>query len=164
MHRVIGHAVEDIKLNFIGPEDWTEMEWSEGTVLIRTVDSTRVFIGKSNSTNRFMKVEALLTNCSPKQVDRDAVALVRSKMSRLVTMEHYDETMRDTGLRRMKTKLEVRVPCYTGLPKSLANQKLLPSGMRYTRREVFRLSNKVVDNQVVTECYIQSRKTKRKLI
>ena len=162
MHRVIGHAVEDIKLNFIGPEDWTEMEWSEGTVLIRTVDSTRVFIGKSNSTNRFMKVEALLTNCSPKQVDRDAVALVRSKMSRLVTMEHYDETMRDTGLRRMKTKLEVRVPCYTGQPKSLATQKLLPSGMRYTRREVFRLSNKVVDNQVVTECYIQSRKSKRK--
>ena len=35
----------------------------------------------------------------PKQVDRDAVALIRSKMSRLVTMEHYDETMRDTGLR-----------------------------------------------------------------
>ena len=68
----------------------------------------------------------------------------------------------DTGLRRMKTKLEVRVPCYTGLPKSLANQKLLPSGMRYTRREVFRLSNKVVDNQVVTECYIQSRKNRRK--
>ena len=62
----------------------------------------------------------------------------------------------------MKTKLEVRVPCYTGLPKSLANQKLLPSGMRYTRREVFRLSNKVVDNQVVTECYIQSRKNRRK--
>ena len=30
--------------------------------------------------------------------------------------------------------------------------------MRYTRREVFRLSNKVVDNQVVTECYIQSRR------
>ena len=110
----------------------------------------------------------------PKQVDRDAVALIRSKMSRLVTMEHYDETMRDTGLRyslgrtynqvqliifrRMKTKLEVRVPCYTGLPKSLASQKLHPSGMRYTRREVFRLSNKVVDNQVVTECYIQSRR------
>ena len=94
MHRVIGHAVEDIKLHFVGPEEWTEMEWSEGSVLIRTVDSTRVFIGKSNSTNRFMKVEALLTNCSPKQVDRDAVALVRSKMSRLVTMEHYDETMR----------------------------------------------------------------------
>ena len=58
----------------------------------------------------------------------------------------------------MKTKLEVRVPCYTGLPKSLASQKLHPSGMRYTRREVFRLSNKVVDNQVVTECYIQSRR------
>ena len=62
MHRVIGHAVDDVKLTFVGPEDWQEMEWSDGTVLIRTVDSTRVFIGKSNSTNRFMKVEQLMTN------------------------------------------------------------------------------------------------------
>merc|ERR550534_3370352 len=75
-------------------------------------------------------------------------------------MEHYDETMRDTGLRRMKTKLEVRTPCYTGLPKILPNDKAMPSGMRYTRREVFRLSNKVVDNQVVTECYLQIKKNK----
>ena len=62
MHRVIGHAVDDVKLTFVGPEEWQEMEWSDGTVLIRTVDSTRVFIGKSNSTNRFMKVEQLSTN------------------------------------------------------------------------------------------------------
>ena len=82
--------------------------------MIRTVDSTRVFIGKSNSTNRSMKIENLLTNCTPNQIDRDAVAMIRSKMSRLVMMEHYDETMRDTGLRRMKTKLEIRTPCFTG--------------------------------------------------
>ena len=62
----------------------------------------------------------------------------------------------------MKTKLEVRTPCYTGLPKILPNDKAMPSGMRYTRREVFRLSNKVVDNQVVTECYLQIKKNKGK--
>ena len=132
--------------------------------MIRTVDSTRVFIGKSNSTNRSMKIENLLTNCTPNQIDRDAVAMIRSKMSRLVMMEHYDETMRDTGLRRMKTKLEIRTPCYTGLPKSVADKKTLPSGMRYTRREIFRLTNKVVDNQVVTECYLQKSKNKGKTI
>ena len=101
-----------------------------------------------------------MTNCTPNQIDRDAVAMIRSKMSRLVMMEHYDETMRDTGLRRMKTKLEIRTPCYTGLPKSVADKKTLPSGMRYTRREIFRLTNKVVDNQVVTECYLQKSKNK----
>ena len=86
MHRMIGYSIEEVKLNFVAPDEWKEMEWAEGSIMIRTVDSTRIFIGKSNSTNRFMKIESLPTNCAPKQIDRDAVAMIRSKMSRLVTM------------------------------------------------------------------------------
>lgn len=67
--------------------------------------------------------------------------MIRSRMTRLpsANMESYNETMRDPGLRRFKTKLEIRKPCWTGLPKDLIKPKTLPSGMRYTQREVFRL-------------------------
>ena len=90
----------------------------------------------------------LFSNCSPLQADRDAVAMIRSKMTRLPSgsMADYHQTMKDPGLRRFKTKLEIRKPCWTGLPKNLIKPKTLPSGMRYTNREVFRLTDKIIDN------------------
>ena len=29
IHRLIGHSIEEIKLQFVGPQDWEEMEWAE---------------------------------------------------------------------------------------------------------------------------------------
>ena len=29
IHRMIGHSIEEIKLQFVGPQDWEEMEWAE---------------------------------------------------------------------------------------------------------------------------------------
>ena len=34
IHRMIGHSIEEIKLQFVGPQDWEEMEWAEVFTLI----------------------------------------------------------------------------------------------------------------------------------
>ena len=45
----------------------------------------------------------------------------------------FNETLNDPGLRRFKTSLDARKPCWTGLPKEMVSPDALPSGMRYTQ-------------------------------
>ena len=40
IHRLIGHSIEEIKLQFVGPQDWEEMEWAEVPYLFIRVHRT----------------------------------------------------------------------------------------------------------------------------
>ena len=41
IHRLIGHSIEEIKLQFVGPQDWEEMEWAEVLHLSEIIRPTR---------------------------------------------------------------------------------------------------------------------------
>lgn len=47
IHRMIGHSIEEIKLQFVGPQDWEEMEWAE-VIFIQINRPIKVYIQPKN--------------------------------------------------------------------------------------------------------------------
>ena len=70
VHGRIGSLQPEPKVTVVSPYEWQEMDWTEGNLYVRTLDSNKMFKGKSNSANRKLRLEKVLTNCSPLQADR----------------------------------------------------------------------------------------------
>ena len=56
IHRLIGHSIEEIKLQFVGPQDWEEMEWAEVLIYLSSPDgSDRSLPTVQNSVTQFFR-------------------------------------------------------------------------------------------------------------
>lgn len=85
VHRTLGSIQVEPVVQVVSPYEWQQFDWTEGHLYLRTLDSTKLFKGKSNSANRKMRLEKILSNCSPVQADSDldsktddALCLVRN--------------------------------------------------------------------------------------
>ena len=77
MHRSIGSVTVQPVINLVSHYDWTEMDWAEGQLFIRILESSKLFKGRSNSANRRLLLDKVLSNCSPLQVEDEASKIGR---------------------------------------------------------------------------------------
>ena len=68
IHRSLGAVRVKPALNLVSHYDWTEMDWAEGQLFVRSIESVKLFKGNSNAANRKLLLNKVLSNCSPLQV------------------------------------------------------------------------------------------------
>ena len=60
VHRRLGSIRVDPIVDLVDAQNWQQLDWTEGHLYLRTLDSTKLFKGKSNSANRKLRMEKVL--------------------------------------------------------------------------------------------------------